>query len=521
MTRLQIIRAAIAILFPADQTIEVRAYNKRRAGMPYVRRFSDYDAAAEAIADLSASGDWEGIYYTLNMFPSDTVFAKATDAVRNEQVTHRIWLFFDFDAERPKHPAEFAITTDDTAEMKVEKRKQIEAWKHAHGNADAVELGHAKDACMRIKNFLSACGWSEPVVCFSGNGYHLLYAIDIAASPETDELIKQVTDSVGRVLAEMFRITACKVDSVVANRARITKAYGTLTQKGKASTDRPHRYSQMLTTHQPEVVSIEQLQSFAAMFAVPAAPKPLTTSPAPANGKVYSTNDANDGINDEKTIAEMIRFLETYGVPHLATRRGYWKGASGWLIDIVCPWSIECHGGSVDGRKDSTIFIPDKGRWEYNCFHAHCDNIRSWSQLREKVSAGKPFTFACGEPSGQVFVGRIVNAEILDTDLQGKVLLVTDEAGCMAASSVGIPAIGVHARNHKIASRLRESGAHVVLAFNNDERGQGLRKQWAAAMRHAASGLTMPERITVGEYITKKSPSLRKQLGLELNGATC
>jgi hypothetical protein len=110
-------------------------------------RFTDHDAAAAKIKELSDGRQFEGIYFTLNSFPSDLVFEKASSAVANDQVTGRDWLFLDFDVARPPHPVEWTIDKADPDELKAEKKAKIANWKWVHGNATAEELQASKTAC--------------------------------------------------------------------------------------------------------------------------------------------------------------------------------------------------------------------------------------------------------------------------------------------------------------------------------------------------------------------------------------
>jgi hypothetical protein len=76
-----------------------------------------------------------------------------------------------------------------------------------------------------------------------------------------------------KVLAHRFSDNGVIVDESTSNASRICKLYGTLTRKGDATPDRPHRYSAIL--EQPECavpVSVAALEALAAEVAT-AAPK--------------------------------------------------------------------------------------------------------------------------------------------------------------------------------------------------------------------------------------------------------
>ena len=119
----------------------------------------------------------------------------------------------------------------------------------ADSNATDAEKAAAWDPALRVRGFLTARGWPAPAVADSGNGYHLLYRIDLPNDPAADRLVCGVL----RALARRFNSPAVKIDTTVSNAARITKLYGTPTRKGVDAPERPRRPSRLLET--PEVMS--------------------------------------------------------------------------------------------------------------------------------------------------------------------------------------------------------------------------------------------------------------------------
>src|SRR5215203_6281127 len=111
-----------------------------------------------------------------------------------------------------------------------------------------------------MRDYLRAQGWPEPIVCDSGNGYHLLHSIDLPADPASLELVAGVLEA----LDFKFSDDAVKVDTTTKNAARITKAYGTTAKKGDDLPERPHRPSKILKVPDSLAsVSREQLQKVA------------------------------------------------------------------------------------------------------------------------------------------------------------------------------------------------------------------------------------------------------------------
>jgi hypothetical protein len=84
---------------------------------------------------------------------------------------------------------------------------------------------------------LRQAGWPKPVVVDSGNGFHLLYRVDLPA--DDDGLIRDCL----RALATRYDCEEAKIDTSVFDAKRLAKFPGTMTCKGKASQERPHRLS--------------------------------------------------------------------------------------------------------------------------------------------------------------------------------------------------------------------------------------------------------------------------------------
>ena len=67
---------------------------------------------------------------------------------------------------------------------------------------------------------MTECGWPRPVRCESGNGAHLLYAID----RPNDEEIRVLIEMVLKQLAVSFDVPEAKVNLAVFNASRITSS---------------------------------------------------------------------------------------------------------------------------------------------------------------------------------------------------------------------------------------------------------------------------------------------------------
>src|SRR5262249_46151933 len=116
-----------------------------------------------------------------------------------------------------------------------------------------------------IREFLTARQWPKPIFADSGNGYHLLYRVDLQA--HDGGIIEQIL----KALANRFDDEKVKIDQGVYNPARICKLPGTKARKGDYTETRPHRTAGILEVphgatefeHLP-IVPDELLKSLAA-----------------------------------------------------------------------------------------------------------------------------------------------------------------------------------------------------------------------------------------------------------------
>ena len=197
------IERAASILFEPDQVVEVRAPGKYGAISGY---FDDHQKLAKAVKRLSDTGQYEGIYYTLNPCheallsrgPKNELRQAAKEATTDAEILRRRWFLVDLDPKRPKG---VSATKD--------------------------ELKAASRAAMRVSEELESLGWPEPVITRSGNGVHLLYRVDEPNDKDTAVVFKSCLAA----LSAKLSTSGVEVDPKVFNASRITKAYGSLAAK--------------------------------------------------------------------------------------------------------------------------------------------------------------------------------------------------------------------------------------------------------------------------------------------------
>lgn len=210
------IRRALELLIDPAQTFELRGLP---SGRGVICRGDDLDAAVEAACSLSDGT----VYWNLN--PIQPTAERAS----KKTVLSRRWFLIDVDTIRPK---EVSAT---------------EAEKAKCGETAGAILEH-----------LMGQGWPAPVMVDSGNGWHLLYRIDLP----NDSLSQQILKAAIYALGERFDNEHAVVDRSTHDAPRISKLPGTMARKGPDLPDRPHRMARI--QWEPEaldVVPVDMLQA--------------------------------------------------------------------------------------------------------------------------------------------------------------------------------------------------------------------------------------------------------------------
>lgn len=203
----------------------------------------------------------------------------------------------------------------------------------------AIEHGRQVAAALRDE------GWPTPIAGDSGNGGHLVYRIDLPA--EDSGLVQHALEAID------FRYSdaAVKIDTSVANPARICKVYGTAARKGDSTADRPHRLSRITyVPPAPEIVTEEKLRAVAAWR-----PRPEPTA----------RNTTGESFDIEGFIAR--NGLELRG-PHS------WQGGRKWIFR-VCPWN------SDHTNRAAYVVQFSSGAIAAGCHHDGCQG-KGWRELR-------------------------------------------------------------------------------------------------------------------------------------------
>jgi hypothetical protein len=242
----------LAFLIDPDATHQVQALPSGR--YDFVRG-DDLDGAVRAVEALA---DEAGVYVTLNpLTPGIGRPARVGDVLSRRR------LLIDCDRRKTEETKGLSST---------EEEKQA-----------------AKDLAGAVLADLSARGWPKPVVIDSGNGWHLVYSIDLP----NDALSRQIVSRCLKAVQAAHGTAAAEVDVKVHNANRITKLPGTWVRKGAGSRDRPHRLARLVSVPASFTpVPVELLRDLAGL-----ANQPPPATPAPAAFEVTAADPAGGGLD--------------------------------------------------------------------------------------------------------------------------------------------------------------------------------------------------------------------------------
>lgn len=317
------IKRTLNKLKPNGELFEVRVLgdDKRKIYSGY---FSDPDTLIEAFNKVDLRG--ANVYMTLNTLneavysrKQSNKFVLCPQTTSDTDVTRYKFLFIDFDPVRLT-----GVSSSDE------------------------ELSEAKDLMQKVKTYLLKLGFPAPVVAMSGNGYHLLYQIDLPNDQDSTTLISNCL----KALAMLFNNEKVKIDTVNSNPSRVCKLHGTLAQKGTSTTARPHRMSCLIENPELKTTSKECLLALVKELPVEES-KPAT----PASKLPFNIED----------------FMARHGMTYkLDTARD----CTMYQLD-ECPFDHSHKNG------DAKIFAYTNGAIAFKCHHNSCSRYR-WEDVRLK-----------------------------------------------------------------------------------------------------------------------------------------
>jgi P4 family phage/plasmid primase-like protien len=329
----------IELLHPPGEIFEIRILKPscQDGSRPNVLSgfFDNSKNAIDALEKANLS-EAQGFYISFNSLSlnAKTItnsfsLGKTGSLSADKDISHRQWVLIDVD---PNRPSGSSATNNE--------------------KAFAILKGNP------IREYLNNKGWPEPIFADSGNGLHLLYAIETSAScPDIKPALK--------VLDNKFSDKKVKIDTSVHNAAQITKLYGTKACKGNDTANRPHRFSRIIKAPDNiEVVSPSLLSSLA--------------KKAPFSPRKKSRISDGEGWS----LQRMQQFIDTNLSEFQPSAAIPYEGGHKWVFQ-TCPFYKE------HDDRSAAVFRQSGGTLGFKCHHNGCAD-KQWKDVREKFKDYSP-----------------------------------------------------------------------------------------------------------------------------------
>ena len=326
------VRKAISILQAPGKVFEVRVIGTSGRKDILSGYFRDVDTLLLNFDKIDVRN--KNIYITLGEVKDECFarsqsehFEKNPSTTSDPEIRSYRWLFVDLDPDRAA-----GISSSDQ------------------------ELEKAKELGLQVLDYLAGLGFKRPVTAMSGNGYHLLYRIEIPNDADGQHLIERCLKN----LSALFSTSTVKIDTTNSNPSRICKLHGTLAQKGRSISGRPHRMSRILDVPDPvEVTDRETLQVLASE---------LPDEPVVTRGK---SNYFNNYFQPQEF--DLLGFMQKNGLTYTEDSN---DRAKIFKLD-ECPFDHSHRNG------DAKIFWYSDGAIAFKCHHNSCRQYR-WQDVRLK-----------------------------------------------------------------------------------------------------------------------------------------
>ena len=220
----------LCVFHAQGAVVEIRILGIPGRGRPHQASgyFTNFRQAAIAATLFDEKRGPAGVYFSLNEVNAallarspERITEYQADTTSDIDIIRRRWILIDVDPDRPK-----GISSSDE------------------------ELESSRIVGTDIRDFLrDTHQFFEPVEAMSGNGWHLLFPVDLANDEDSTRLVKATLCAVAARFGGdntppgLPRVT---VDTSVFNASRITKLYGTVARKGHGIDSRPHRRSELV-----------------------------------------------------------------------------------------------------------------------------------------------------------------------------------------------------------------------------------------------------------------------------------
>ena len=310
-----------------NELVEIRFLGNNKTASGY---YKNIENLVRDVERMDAEDKFQ-IYFTLNCIEEscysreqcEKVVWKPKNTTTDNDIKGRYWILIDLDPKRP------AGTSSSNEEYEKAHIKAVEVYR-----------------------YLMDMGFYEPVVCSSGNGWHLLLPCKIGISTETNDVVNKFL----KVLSMLFSDDCIDIDVKVGNPARICKLYGTMAKKGTDIPERPHRMSRIVKTPvELKPNNIEYFKKVAEIF------------PEKEQPSINNNWKPQDGSFD------LDEFIAKHSIP--VTRKVEVADGTRYYLEH-CLFNPEHKG------KDAILFKHNNGAVAYYCYHNSCQG-NDWRKVRE------------------------------------------------------------------------------------------------------------------------------------------
>ena len=332
---------AFQVLVEPGKFAEVRILNTSKGTIS-----GYYDDVEKLIQHIQRYDGSYNIYLTMNAL-CDGIQARSMNRLQNyvksttndKEICCRRWVLIDLDPERPA-----GISSADE------------------------ELGLAVGLGEKIQKYLTDNGFPEPVVALSGNGYHLLYPVDMPNDERSTTLVKNFL----KALDHKFSTENVKVDVANSNAARITKMYGTVACKGDSTEERPHRRSRIISVPK-DITNVSVALMERAVQENQSEEKKIQ------NQKFGSTGVSRKERNND--VFSLEKWMKSHEISVARTKPI--ENGTCYILES-CPWNQE---HSTD--KGAYIIQFENGGIAAGCHHDSCKE-ENWQTLWRLMEGNRP-----------------------------------------------------------------------------------------------------------------------------------
>jgi len=243
------IHSHLSRLFKLDELVEYRALLWGGGGRGLY--FTDLERLAVVVAMLDQDPRVQSSYVVINPLkgrlirerklivnPTDeqveqVISGPGGQTARDEDIDMLRWMFVDVDTIRVPH-------------LKETDKGEFDRLQHECSTNE--EKARARVVAQKVLKFLEEKGWPQPILCDSGNGFHILFRVNLQNNPTN---VHHIADCLKALKAEFASEPDADIDASVYNPARLTRAYGSTTRKGTDMPERPYRRNRIFEMKQP------------------------------------------------------------------------------------------------------------------------------------------------------------------------------------------------------------------------------------------------------------------------------